>query len=53
MDNFTFGFELEVKDIKELQELLMNFRYKFSKIIKSYETILFIKEHKINYLPKQ
>lgn len=53
MDDYTFGFEVEVKDIKELQEILTDFRYKFSKFIEAYETILFIKEYKVNYLPKQ
>jgi len=52
MDEFNFGFELEVKDIGELNKILMSFRYKFSDVIKSYETILFFKEYKVRYLPK-
>lgn len=52
MDDFNFGFELEVRSIKKLNEILMNFRYRFSDIIKSYETILFFKEYKVHYLPK-
>lgn len=52
MDDFTFGFELEVKNIEELNNILMDFRYKFSDVVESYETILFFKEHKVHYLPK-
>ncbi len=52
MDDFTFGFELEVKNIEELNNILMDFRYKFSDVIETYETILFFKEHKVQYLPK-
>ncbi len=52
MDDFTFGFELEIKNIEELNKILMDFRYKFSDVIETYETILFFKEHKVHYLPK-
>lgn len=51
-DEFNFGFELEVKNIDELNKILMSFRYNFSDVIKSYETVLFFKEYKIHYLPK-
>ena len=34
MNSFNLGLELEVKDIEELNKILMEFRYKFSNIIK-------------------
>jgi len=52
MNDFNFGFELEIKNIEELNKILMEFRYKFSDVIETYEAILFFKEHKVHYLPK-
>jgi len=52
MDDFGLGFEVEVKNIEELNKILMDFRYKFSDVIETYETVLFFKEHKVHYLPK-
>lgn len=52
MGDYTFGFELEVKNIEELNKILMDFRYNFSDFIETYESILFFKEHKVHYLPK-
>lgn len=52
IDDFNLGFELEVKNIEELNKILMDFRYKFSDVMSSYESILFFREHKVHYLPK-
>lgn len=52
MDDYTFGFELEVKNIEKLNKILMDFRFQFSDFIETYETILFFKEHKVHYLPQ-
>lgn len=52
VNDFNIGFELEVRNMEELHGILTELRYKFSDVIKSYETILFFKEHKITYIPK-
>lgn len=52
VNNFNIGFELEVRNMEELHGILTELRYKFSDVIKSYETILFFKEYKITYIPK-
>lgn len=52
VNDFNIGFELEVKNMEELHGILTELRYKFSDVIKSYETVLFFREHKITYIPK-
>lgn len=43
--------DLEARDNEHYHEMMMEIRSKFSHLIKDYETLYVIKEHKFNYFP--
>lgn len=52
LGNYDIGIDLEVKNTKELREILKQIKNKFSKDIESYTSILIYQEHKLSYYPK-
>lgn len=51
MGSWNYELDIEVKDIYEFHELMLRLRNKFPTNIKSYDSLMILKEHKLNFFP--
>lgn len=51
MGDWNFELDIEVKNIYEFHDIMMLIKNTFPKNIQSYDTLLILKEHKLNFFP--